>query len=51
MDDIESEADIICGSAIDSIVNGVEELDESTVGGEGWLNFSSNNINVAVRVY
>ena len=45
MDDFESEADIICGSAIDSIVNGVEELDGSTVGGEGWLNFSSNNVN------
>lgn len=44
MEDIESKADIICGSAIDSIVNGVEEL-QSTVGGEGLLNFSGNNVN------
>jgi len=44
MDDLESEADIVCGSAIDSIVSGVEEL-ESTIGGEGWLSFSGNNVN------
>ena len=43
IDDVEGEADVICGSETASISNGMEEL-ESTVGVEGF-NFLDNNVN------
>ncbi|KAK7846844.1 mitogen-activated protein kinase kinase kinase 18 [Quercus suber] len=43
MDDVEGEADVICGSETASISNGMEEL-ESTVGFEGF-NFLDDNVN------